>query len=326
LKNTVRIEKNTLASPEVWKEIYESCDYATYFHSPEFSNSIKIIQPKTKIGTRLIEFNDNKRALLLLHQELSFKGLLTFNNSLSFSGYGGWISGDELGTTHTDLLLEYIKKLNIYIRINPFDTSNAYKKLRTDADYAHILDLRRDYAIIHKNYNRNRKRDIVNAEKNGVTFSGAASAADWKEFYEIYLKALAKWGDNARNKRPWPFWETLMKSNPDNVKLYTVNYDSKIIAGVVCLSGKRKITEYYRVFLDDYKHLTPVSFLIDQVIQRSIGQYDYFDFMSSGKVDHIIAFKSGFGPELVANDTFTNYTLKFRLLQNILKLTRKVFL
>ena len=325
MRNKLRITKNIPAPPDVWKEIYDRCDYATYFHSLEFSNTIKLIQPEMQIGTRLIEFNDHKRVIFLIHKEIFFKGLLKFNSSLSFSGYGGWISGDDLGTAHTDLLLEYIKQLNIYLRINPFDRSNAYKKLNTDADYAQILDLRRNYADIHKNYNRNRKRDLITAQKAGVTFEEAKCVEDWKEFYEIYLKALKKWGDNAKNRREWTFWEGLRNSNTDHVKLYAAKYDSKIVAGVVCLSDKRKITEYYRVFLEEYKHVAPVTYLIDQVIQISIEKFDYFDFMSSGKIEQIIAFKNGFGPELAPNDTFYNYTLKYRFLQKIQKTTRKWF-
>ncbi|MBS1533083.1 MAG: GNAT family N-acetyltransferase [Bacteroidetes bacterium] len=325
MKGSTRISRNIPAPFDNWKEIYDNCDYATYFQSVEFSMAMKQAQPAMRINSRLIEFNDQKKAILLLHQERSLKGLLRFNNSLMFSGYGGWISGDVLTEAHTDLLLDYIRRLNIYLRTNPFDRSNPYQKLKTDPDFAHILDLRKGYDEIYKNYNRNRKRDIVTAQNAGVTFAEANSPEDWQAFYEIYLSALKKWGTNARSRREWIFWESLMNSDTDHVKLYVVKYDLKIIAGVVCLMDKRKITEYHRVFLDEYKHVSPVTYLIDQVIQLSIGKFDYFDFMSSGKMDNIIAFKNSFGPEMVPNDTFFNYTPGFRALQLVQKMARKLF-
>jgi len=105
----LKIKQITSADTQEWHLAWSNCDYATYFHSPEWSYIVKkysdgAIEPVTK----KISFNDNTSAFFILSATKSLKGLVDVYESAPLGVYGGWISTYPLSDQHASLIQSYI--------------------------------------------------------------------------------------------------------------------------------------------------------------------------------------------------------------------------
>jgi lipid II:glycine glycyltransferase (peptidoglycan interpeptide bridge formation enzyme) len=301
----LKITKVINAPQDVWADIYDSCAYATYFHSPQFSKLLTTYNPLIQPDTVLIEFNDNQKAIFILHGEKSFKGLIKFNVSSMFGVYGGWISDTPLTEQHHNLLLNYAQSINVTIRVNPYDTSTPFKNAVVKHEFTQILNLKKDYDALHQNYEYRHKYAIRKAVEKGVIFKEAWLIADWEEYYQVYLNSIARWGNKTRSSYKWPLFDALYNSG---AKLYMAVLNDKIIAGAVCFADKGKIIYWHGAYLEEYKHANASTFLIDGIIKTHAEEFDYFDFMPSGGLENVIKFKKGFSPVFVDTPVFSNFT------------------
>jgi hypothetical protein len=324
LSSKLRISKNILAPTDAWKEIYNNCDYATYFHSVDFAQSVVAYMPQIKIASRYIEFSDHKKAVFILFKQFAFKGLLTSYVSSIFGVYGGWVSADTLNEVHYSLLTSWILKSNIFIRFNPYQTP-VYDKLNIKPENTQRLNLKTGYENLYKNYDYRHKHAIKKAIEKGVTIVKANTLQDWKTYYEVYSDSIRRWGDKTRSVYQWPLFESFFNNKTGNINLHLAIYADKIVAGAICFNSKNKILYWHGSYLEEFKNVNPATYLIADIIKNSAGTYDYFDFLPSGGLKGVLFFKNGYGPDEVLTPTFANYTLKYRALNKFFKLMSKVY-
>ena len=320
----VKIVKNRPASEAEWAEIYNHCDYATYFHSVEFSKLMIAYTPQIKIATRLIEFSDDKKAIFILFKHTAFKGLLTSHTSSIFGVYGGWISGDDLTTEHDDLLVGWIQKLNLFMRVNPYQRK-FYDKIHTQPETTLRLSLQTDYESIHKNYEYRHKHAIKKAIEKGVTVRKAKTIGEWKEYYEVYLDSIRRWGDKTRSVYKCELFESFFNNKSGNIVLHTAIFENRIVAGAICFHSKKKVLYWHGSYLEEFKNVNPATYLIAEIIKSAVGRNDYFDFLPSANLKGVMFFKSGYRPDEVSAPTLTNYTLKYKVLHGALGFSSKVY-
>ena len=112
------------ATPAEWDNIWQECDYSTYFHSKEWAEIWNIYtKGKMHPDPKLVIFTDGKKALLPLSYQRRVKGLVKNYVSSPAGTFGGWISTDGLTIEHGRLLANYLtEKLgNLVWRFNPYD-------------------------------------------------------------------------------------------------------------------------------------------------------------------------------------------------------------
>src|SRR4030095_5310926 len=109
------------ASPVEWDEIWNLCEYATYYHSRKWAEiwniyTLGAMRPDPK----LVTFEDGKKALLPISCETRNKGLVKNYISSPAGTYGGWISSDRLTLDHAVRLSNFLTNTlgNLYWRIN----------------------------------------------------------------------------------------------------------------------------------------------------------------------------------------------------------------
>ena len=316
-KIIVQIEKFSKPSKELWEDIYNNCDYATYFHSIEFSELLTEYDLNLSIASKVLKFSDGKKCILILFDEKKFGSLIKWYNSSAYGLYGGWISSDDLNESHVKCIYKYFKQINITVRFNPFYKHLIPQEKTVTDDFTQILSLGNDYESIHSDFEYRHKHAIKRAKEKGVVITLASSIEEWKEYYLVYEDSIRRWGVNARSHYNWQLFNILYNSNSEKIKLFIASKEEKIISGALCFSDKGKMHYWHGAYLEEYKNLSPVTCLIGEIIRNSVGKVAFFDFLPSGGLEGVFNFKKGYNPEIISNQKYFNTTIQYKILSKL---------
>ncbi|HEX7510929.1 MAG TPA: hypothetical protein VF335_06490, partial [Chitinivibrionales bacterium] len=122
-QNTIKIAQVTEATEEQWLQACTTCEYATYFHTPQwlalFSSCSK---GRVYAATKAVTFQDGKTAIIPLACTNFLKGVIKTYQSAPAGTFGGWISSDNLTRAHAKALVDFMLGFgNIMWRENPYD-------------------------------------------------------------------------------------------------------------------------------------------------------------------------------------------------------------
>lgn len=295
------IKKLSQASDDIWAQIWQSCDYATYFHSQEWA---AIWKSYTQGGIRpkpiLLTFSDGKQALLPLLAVTKFKGLLTLCHMASMDGgFGGWISTDSLSSAHAQLMIQFLTQelgTSLFWRLNPYDNLVLESEIPShEYDETHVINLSKDFKTLYTNQS-SPVRKARKAAKEGVWIKEASSLEDWQEYFQVYQSSLKRWGDRAITEYPWQLFQELYQQHSNQIKLWLAVYEDRIISGAVCFYAKKHVVYWQGATLEDYFHLRPVNLLLYSIMKDCYEQeYTWFDLFPSGGMEGVIAFKKSLG-------------------------------
>lgn len=304
----VRISNVRAATLDEWHSHWNACEYATYFHSPEWASiwatyTDDYIRPAPK----LISFSDGKKAILPFSLQKRCKGTVTTYLSSPEGTFGGWISSDDLTRRHGILLRELLthKFSSLRWKVNPYDTlareviaqnncSNGYDE--TDAlslteGFSSICDL---WRTGHGTAMRNVKK----AHEHGVTVDLALTQDDWLSYYAVYQDTLRRWGTNASSTYTWKLFSTISALRSPNIKLWLARYQSTTIAGALVFYAKKHVVYWHGAARADYFNVRPVNLLMYEAIRDACGSgFSWFDFNPSDRHEGVRAFKKGLRAE-----------------------------
>ena len=182
--------------------------------------------------------------------------------------------------------------------------------------------------IVWQNLNKNRKRQIKKAFKNGAAIEEAQNVKEVTDYYQILHTLYTQ-----RIKKPlFPldFFVKLFEARL--AKFLLVKSQETVIGGIVCpvLDGKT-IYEFYICGLDqEYKDLSPSVMATYAAIKYGFEHnLKTFDFMGAGRPDEdygVRDFKSKFGGELVGHGRFIkiNNPFLFKLGKTALSILQRV--
>lgn len=297
---TVSIKKIYPASNSEWDQIWEQCEYATFYHSRLWSQVwCRYLNGKIYQDPKIVEFSDHKKALLPLACHKVAGGLFRRYLLSPARTYGGPISLDSLEPDHIGLISQYLLNNcpNLILRINPFAPSFYAKELQPAvSDETYILDLCRNFDDIFSSWTKGHRSAVAKARKTGMTIRMGDSENDWKQYYEIYLSSFQRWGDQATSKYGWEFFKIFFELETPYVKLWLAEYRSEPIAGAVILYAKKHAVYGYSAALEKYFEMRPVNLLMYEIIKDAVkGGYSWFDFNASGGHQGVINFKKSFG-------------------------------
>jgi hypothetical protein len=297
---SLSIVKIQPASPALWDQIWEKCDYATYYHSREwaetwlkyFANSAMVADPK------LVTFSDGKTALLPLVRQRVYWGLYSVYSCCIELGYGGWLSEAELEPEHANLLSRFLLKnlTNLNWRLNPYDPLTQTLEVgETCPDETYVIHLVNDFDQCFAKQSSS-FRKVRKAEKAGVQITIANTLAEWQEYYQVYRQSLQRWGEKTISEHGWELFQALFERQSPYIRLWLAKVEGKIVSGAVCLYSKQTVAYWHGASLEEYFHLRPVNLLMYTIMRqaRDSGKI-WFDFGSSGGLESVANFKKSFG-------------------------------
>lgn len=299
ISKKVLIDEIESATSDTWDEIWQSCDYATYFHSREWAEIWQNYSQKgIRLKPKLITFSDGKKALLPLTLEHRYKGLMNLYSSCVEGGFGGWISRDSLQLEHAVLLTQYLTEElgNLLWRLNPYE--DLTWKTGVVWEYpedTHAIHLKADFKTLFTNQSST-VRKARKAQKAGVSITTASTIADWKEYYQVYQASLQRWGEKATSQYRWDLFEDLFRRNSPNIRLWIARYEGQIVSGAICLYSQCNIMYWHGSSREEYFQLRPVNLLMYTIMKEAYEQgYSWFDFGTSAGLESVAAFKRSFG-------------------------------
>lgn len=293
------IENIDIPSIDQWDRIWRQCDYATYFHSPQWAQIWgAYTNGKTSPDPKIIKFSDGKIALLPLSKQVSLK-LLKSHISSPAGNLGGWITTDKLESSHANLIINYLKNeySNLLLYLNPFDDLVALINTRSnfsDQTYASYLSAGLETAF--KKWRSEQRRKVKQAKGAGVTIRLANSAKDWNTYYEIYKDSLRRWGKNATTDYKEGLFQELFKRQSPNIKLWLAIFEDKIIAGNIALYSKKHVAGWHAAALQKYFKTRMVNLIIYSILKDACENgYRWLDYGACGGHESVRSFKKEFG-------------------------------
>jgi hypothetical protein len=317
------------ATIDKWDLIWRDCDYSTYFHSREWAEIWNVYtKGKMHPDPRLIFFSDGKEAMLPLSVQKGHKGLIKNYISSPAGTFGGWISADELGISHLQVLTEYLtmKCHNLYWRLNPYDELLVHVGVSlSEYDETQTLSLSDGFDSVCRSWTKGHSSAVHKAYRSGLSTKVASTLDHWHSYYLLYEDSLRRWGDKASSKYSWELFEEIFRRASPNVKLWLAIYNEIVVAGALCFYAKKHAVYWHGAALDKYFNLRPVHLLMYEAIKHACDMgYNWFDFNPSGGHVGVKAFKKSFGAVGMPSPVLYRNSKTMYILDGVTKLIRKI--
>lgn len=313
----IQVEDVRPATAGEWDSAWESCRWATYFQSRGWAETWSRYEPRLVPSPHLVEFSDGLTAVVSLMQRRHRTGLDALATYLwsPATTYGGWLCTQPLCNEHVALLVETVlaRFSPLRWRINAFDPKakdsflahargrvtfrpSLGRRLRVDIeqDYTRALDLSHDFDDIFRRWTKGHRSAVGKAQREGVTIRCSENLEEWKEYFGIYERALARWGEDATSVYHWELFELLFEQR-EHVKLWVADYDDRIVAGALLLYGPKHVSYWHGASLREYSRVRAVNLLMYEGIRDAVDRgLRWYDFNPSGGHEGVEAFKKSF--------------------------------
>jgi len=263
----------------------------------------------------LMVFDENEKLIALLPAHL--KDMILFSHQgLSF---GGFIVDDSM---KTETMLSIFDALNLFAKQNNI-TKIVYKCIpyiyhQKPSEEDRYALFRNDAKLIRRDvtsaiyldedirYSKGRKWSINKAKKESLEI---VKSFDYASFWSLLTNVLES-AHQAKPVHTLKEIEQLANSFPDNIKLFLILKDSKLLSGALIYENPQIIHTQYLANSDAGREIGALDLLIDHLIKETYKGKKYFDFGISNEDagrylnTGLIAQKEGFGARAVVHDFY----------------------
>ena len=284
-----------------WNEFVRTTSAGTFFHLLEWRDLVArhfgyqpfylYVEEKGEISAVL--------PLFLANSLLFGRNLI----SIPVGIYGGVVSRKEEATK---LLLRRAQELahecrasHLEIRGNPYgqndsvyeDGNGEFRFKRMDHHVTFIREIDSKEENNFARIPRKQRRMIRQAQKHGLrSFVDDSRLLDC---FQIYAESLRNLGTPVYS---YKYFQDLKKTFGDHCRILRVEYQSKIIAGVLSFFYKDQVLPYYGGALKQYFHLAPNDFMYWELMSYGGAKgYRTFDFGRSKRDTGSFDFKRHWG-------------------------------
>jgi len=198
----------------------------------------------------------------------------------------GVFSENEIENKLICKFIQKIPKKNVLIDYY-FNSQNRFSGNSVNNRINFILPLNKGFETIKKNYNKNRKR-ITNKDIINYTIDKKGDKNDFLTLYKNQIKNYRTQKDSISRL------QYLMNTNNGFVNIWNVLKNDKIVAGLIWLKDKKRITYLVPVATVDAKKDNIPTFIVNELIKEH--QYtDYILDFEGSMVEGIAQFYKSFG-------------------------------
>jgi hypothetical protein len=295
----LKIDRNVPADRIEWERVARACPYATFFHTPQWSELL-LTQHRCadRNAARKIFFSDGTSAILPLS---SFRRIAWNILWSSPEGtYGGWISADQLTEDHAELLSGILQSYGtIAWRENPYDPlAREIEMPGAIADFTHVFDTEGvpiDAQL--KAASKGHWAAVKQAGKFGVTIHTGKSIDEWRKHFDAYADSLRRWsrkGLQTGTRYSWKLFGA-MAASPD-IRLWVAEQNGRQLSSMIALYWNRHAVYWHAASFSDVFHLRPNDLLLDTFIRDAAEKgFRWVDLNPSGGLDKVAEFKDHIG-------------------------------
>lgn len=285
-----------------WARYLEGCGHTTIFHHPGWYRVHA--GEGDQVTCQRFEWPDGQHAILPLIIRPKYKGLIREASAGAENGYGGLVSATGVSSEQVEEAYALVRERYPNLRAygNPHEAfvntpaSNPHeKRLEATTQVLPILEPTEQRKLMNETHQKHCKR----AEKHGFRFEALPGPlpADVALFYDLYAEHNANWLDR-RWVRDRTYFRKLFEHLGEKLVLFLAWSEDR-------LSGFRLVGGFGTVVMDLYlatdkeaakSHVGPY------LIERPLGWcyehgYRIFDFMPSGNLEGVFAYKASFGAQ-----------------------------
>lgn len=315
----MRFEVSRTVDRDQWQAVADSCEYATFFHTPWWPMPFLAADSSMRDRTLTFRFEDGAVAIFPMVERRTIRGLNRVLLSSVAGCYGGWISADPLGPDHVRAMTDWIvaRHRNLTWRLNPWDPNGSLLGGRcTQKDSTEALSFPQfqDEAAIWDNYRHSVRKQVNKSERAGMTIQLGEDWSQWLRYYQIYEQAIQKWGSAASNRYPLELFRGFFELRGPKVKLWLVCAGEKIVGGNLNFYHNRHCVEWHACFDPEYLPHGTRNFLVHHIILDAFAAgYEIYDFNPSGGHAGSQAFKQTFGTTSLSCDLIERRDVLYRL-------------
>jgi hypothetical protein len=327
--DSIRITDDCAASPEQWKRIAASCDYATFFHTPQWADIFyRYTAKRLRPVPRKITFIDNTCAVIPLCRKEYFLDDFHLYESSPAGTFGGWISSGGLEMPHTRALVDYMLNLkNVAWRENPYDPFLKGVALpESIEEFTQTIDLTQSSDALRAFTSRAHAKALRKAQREGVTIQEAQSLSDWKEHFKAYESSLIRWkkaGTAKKHSSPytWDLFKIIFDINPSCRKLWCARYKGALAASVLCFYWNKHAVSWHGAALEEFFGVRPNNLLYQHMIDHARENgFRWFDCNTPGGLKGVIEFKDNLGTQRKMSRFINKASKRRKLVQMIRRL------
>jgi hypothetical protein len=299
------------ATNDEWDEMWQSCEYATYYHSREWAELWQSYTDGSIIpDPKIIIFSDGVKVVLpIMSQNYYGKiikryGLVGPPSEVN-AKYGNWLTTDALTDDHITLLTDFIlsRYNNLIWQLNPYDGNS--EKVSVNSRYSrrksfiwYMIDLTKGEKQIFSDMKQSCRNKISQALNHKLTVRESTGIEDWRKYYNLYQSTLERWGKTVLYVFDWKFFELLHSTYNQHVKLWLTWYNDIPVSGCICFYSNRSIFLFQSASMSEYRYLRPVNLEKYILIKDGLAKgLRWLDLGTAGKNKGLQDFKKSFGPE-----------------------------
>ena len=280
-----------------WARAYSSCERATFFHGPKWSEIWEAYtRGRYRPTPRLVEFSDGRAVVLGMTTERV--GLGVERHHLSPGGtYGGWVGAEPLPCEHVEVLTREILQLRSLVwRLSPYDQDDA--SLRPDGhhDVTHVIDLRDGANAARGRWRSSARQQTRRAERAGVRVREGSTRDDWLAYDALYRMSIERWDQPALLYEKSLFMLLHELATPA-VRLFLAEENGRPAAGAVLFVAHRHAVYWHGASVG--QEVPGASNLLHwRILERLASQgIELYDLNPSGGHAGVARFKDTLGAE-----------------------------
>ncbi|HEY9723492.1 MAG TPA: GNAT family N-acetyltransferase [Oscillatoriaceae cyanobacterium] len=298
---TTRIEWGL--TPTRWDAFVRRCPQATFFHSPGWY----LAQAQAygyQLDPALVRFSDGTEALLPLATRAAYKALTRLAFAGVENGYGGWVSETPLSSEQAEEGYRLVRARypNLRITGNPYDAAAALPSgWRGEADETQALSIlpsdEQQQLMATSRAKRARK-----AVRQGFTLEAIEnpSEADVARFYELYAAHSANWR-YTRWRKDEAYFRALFRHAGDRLVLFLAHHEGQLAGQRIVACDATRALDLYLSTDARFEPIDIGSFMVVAPLSWLHAHgYTLFDFLPSGNLDGVRAFKASYGASPLA--------------------------
>lgn len=297
------------SSPETsaWLDVARRCEYATFFHTPIWSELVTRACQDLQDVTRHVTSQDGVRVVFpLVEVARRLGGRLAIAHSTAFGCYGGLIADGPVDESareriHRAALRSGIVELELTQNpLAPFPPP-LFRAVGVREDFTDVLSLAGGMPSVAARFTSERRREIKKGRESGVRTRVASTLDDYRSYFAAYQDSLHRWGEGVTLRYPWNFFEVchdLATRYPAHVKLWLAEREGKTLGGALNFYWNQHAVGWHSAVYAEALDSSAFAILVADAVEEACDRgFTWFDLNPSGGLEGVAAFKSRFGGE-----------------------------
>ena len=309
---------------ELWWQVAEACDYATFFQSPLWTEMVCETHHPLKNATVGAILPSGTRLILPLVQAPAAKGLLRALQSTWDWSPGGVVADGPVDARDLAAVYQSLQSRRLGEAVlngnphSPLQDPPHQKGWEVREEFTQTLPLSGDLDDIIRGYSSAHRRGLKSAQRAGVNVRKGCTIEDFEAYYQAYQASHDRWNATWGPPHPWELFANCHQTSlrhPDKLTLWLAELDGTLLSGGIFLYWNRGVVYWHGAGHKEYFRFYPNNLLHTEVIRDAISRgLSWYDFNPSAGQEGVARFKSGFG---AGKKTFLRTLYSSRMLSTI---------